>query len=500
MHNSILNTPLAGLSGRSLLSSLSALTAAGLIDAPFVAGALGSARSLGRLAVQAPSAEGTWSAVKVEGSIPEELNGELYRVAPGQKTNHGIELRHFFDGDAFLVKYRLREGKATVSARFVATPERDDETATGRMLYSEFGTLAPAPAKGRKNQPSINVIRWDGRLLALSEGGHPSAIDPETLAFQEHWNFHGTLPADVTFTAHPKFDLTTGVGYAFGTRRGRDLSLVAFRMELDGTLTQIAAIPQPNFFMVHDMLLGSEHLVFVVPPVHYDLEALWSGRAAPADSLRYMASEQTRLILVRKDGTGSPISIEQPACMVFHHGNLAEAGDSITLDSLMSPDDSILRYISAWSAEKPTRPRPTQLTRLSLDLGQRHVTGRSVLGEALEYPRFDSRMSGKAARHLYTLADEEDYAMRALVRHDFANGTTHRVDAGQGHALEEAVFVPRPGKTAEGEGWLLHQGYSADRNETYLDIRDASTLDLAARVWTGQHLPIGLHGNFYLQT
>jgi len=158
MHNSILNTPLAGLSGRSLLSSLSALTAAGLIDAPFVAGALGSARSLGRLAVQAPSAEGTWSAVKVEGAIPEELNGELYRVAPGQKTNHGIELRHFFDGDAFLVKYRLREGKATVSARFVATPERDDETATGRMLYSEFGTLAPAPAKGRKNQPSINVI------------------------------------------------------------------------------------------------------------------------------------------------------------------------------------------------------------------------------------------------------------------------------------------------------------------------------------------------------
>jgi len=62
------------------------------------------------------------------------------------------------------------------------------------------------------------------------------------------------------------------------------------------------------------------------------------------------------------------------------------------------------------------------------------------------------------------------------------------------------VFVPRPGKTAEGEGWLLHQGYSADRNETYLDIRDASTLDLAARVWTGQHFPIGLHGNFYLET
>jgi carotenoid cleavage dioxygenase-like enzyme len=166
----------------------------------------------------------------------------------------------------------------------------------------------------------------------------------------------------------------------------------------------------------------------------------------------------------------------------------------------MSPDDSILRYISEWSAERPTRPRPTQLTRISLDITQRVATGREVLGEGLEYPRFDSRMSGKAARHLYTLADESDFAMRALVRHDFVSGTAHRIDAGQGHAWEEAVFVPRAGNTTEGEGWLLHQGYSAERNETYLDIRDAGTLDLAARVWTGQHFPIGLHGNFYLQT
>src|ERR1039457_979751 len=160
MHNSILNTPLAALRGRPLLSSLSALTAAGLVDAPFVAGALGSARSLGRLAVQAPSAEGTWSSLKVEGAIPQELNGDLYRVAPGEKTNHGVELRHYFDGDAFLVKYRLREGKVTVSARFIGTPEREDETTTGRMLYSEFGTLAPPPLdrKSRRLNSSHLVI------------------------------------------------------------------------------------------------------------------------------------------------------------------------------------------------------------------------------------------------------------------------------------------------------------------------------------------------------
>lgn len=497
MRSSILDTPLPHLNRRSFLSSLSILTAAGLIEPQLVADVLTGERHLGRLAVQAPSAEGTWTSLKVEGAIPKELNGTLYRVAPGQKSEFGVQLRHFFDGDALLVKYQLREGGATVTSRFIATPERNEEIAEQKMLYNQFGTLAPAPSRGNKNQPSINVIRWDGRLLALSEGGHPSAVDPGTLAFQGYWDFHGTLPKDMSFTAHPKFDPETGVGYAFGTHQGRDLALTVYRMELDGRLTQLASIPQPDYFMVHDMLLGSEHLVFVVPPVHYDLASLFSGRVAPAQALRYAASQPTKLIVIRKDGTGQPITLEQPAGMVFHHGNLVESGDTMTVDSMISADGSVLERLAAWSESNPPKAQPPCLTRLSLDLKKQQVTGRTILAEAQEFPRFDTRMSGKAARHLYTLQSRDDFSLQTLFRHDFTAKTTQHVDAGEGHAFEEAVFIPQPGKSGEDQGWLLHQGYSAVRNETYLDIRDAATLDRAARVWTGQHFPIGFHGNFY---
>jgi len=497
IRHSILNDRLPSLNRRSLLAGLSFLTAAGLIEPQLVAGTLAGERTLDRLAVQQPSAEGTWSSLQVEGTIPLDLNGNLYRVAPGQKTNHGIQMRHFFDGDAFLTRYQLREGKATVSGRFIETLERREEAAAGKMLFNEFGTLAPPPGKGGKNQPNINVIRWDGRLLALSEGGHPSAVDPETLSFQDQWNFHGTLPPDVSFTAHPKFDPVTGVGFAFGTHKGKDLALTVYRMELDGLLTQVAAIPQPGYYMVHDMLMGSEHLVFVVPPVHYDLPSLFSGRVTPAEALRYLATEPMRFIVVRKDGTGAPITVDQPASMVFHHGNIAEEGGGMTLDSLLTPGDSILRFVASWSSESHPKAQPTQLTRISIDLKQRTVTGRQVLAEAQEYPRFDTRRSGKTARNLYTLQGGNDFSMHGLVRHDLVTNTTQRVDAGDGHAFEEAVFVPRSEKSGEDEGWLLHQGYSAHRNETYLDVRDAATLDRAARVWTGQHFPLGLHGNFY---
>jgi carotenoid cleavage dioxygenase-like enzyme len=83
------------------------------------------------------------------------------------------------------------------------------------------------------------------------------------------------------------------------------------------------------------------------------------------------------------------------------------------------------------------------------------------------------------------------------VRHDLLTGREQRVRSGRNRTLEEVVFVPHPGKTEETDGRLLGQGYDATADQTFLEIRDAETLELEARVWTGEHLPLGFHGNFY---
>lgn len=485
---------------RRLLARLSTLTDAGFVDNAFAARALANARDLGHLAAQPPSAEGSWSGLTIDGTLPRDLNGSLYRVAPGSKINHGVPLRHYFDGDAFVTKYQLQDGNASVRAHFVATPQRTEEATAGVMLYNEFGTAAPTAGRGGKNQPSINVIRWDGRVLALSEGGHPSALDPETLAFQQHWDFHGTLPADVSFTAHPKFDPTTGIGYAFGTHQAQDLALVVFRMELDGRLIELARLPQADYFMVHDMLLGREHIALVVPPVHFDIQALFSRHVSAAEALRYTDNSPTRVIVIRKDGTGSPTVFDLPPCVVFHHGNLVETDNELAFTSLMSPDDSVLRFIAAWTTDRPEKPRPTELTRIALNMRNGSVASRTVLSHGDEFPRFDTRLIGQPARYLYTTQNGEGYALQSIHRHDLQSGASLHVAAGAGYAFEETIFVPRDGATGEDQGWLLHQGYSAERDETLLDVRDAATLERAARIWTGQHFPLGLHGNFYGHT
>jgi all-trans-8'-apo-beta-carotenal 15,15'-oxygenase len=488
---------------RQFAKTIGLASALGLIESQMAVRVLADdRRSLGSLAHRTAGAEGAWTLRRVEGAVPKELNGVLYRVAPGQKETFGIKLRHLFDGDAFVSRYAFREGRVTLRARFVETAPRVEERKAGKMLYREFGTLAPGATDGEplpKNQPNVNIIKWDGRLLGLSEGGHPTAIDPVDLSARGEWDFYGTLPRDVTFTAHPRFDPRTGEGYAWGIRRAEGWALTVYRMERSGRLTELHAIPQREFFMVHDVALTHDHLVFVIPPVRLDVPRLLAGQITVAEAFGYFDREPTRFMILRKDGTGAPVTIEHPAAMVFHHGNAFEKEGKIIVDSLLSPDGSVLAALQAFDKDPALPVTPNVLARVTLDPARRAVVGRTELATAEEFPRFDARRVGGDARYLYTaaLSAARPFAPLAIVRHDLHGGADRRIEAGDTRAFGEPVFVPHPGRREAGRGWVLAQGYDAGRDETFLEIRDAGTMEFQARVWTGQHFPLGFHGNFY---
>src|SRR5260370_14111532 len=100
-------------------------------------------------------------------------------------------------------------------------------------------------------------------------------------------------------------------------------------MEPNGRLKELYALPQRALFMVHDVLLTREHVVFVVPPVRLDMARLLSGKVTVAEAFGYFADEPTRFVILRKDGADAPVIIEHPAAMVFHHGNAFEQDGKI---------------------------------------------------------------------------------------------------------------------------------------------------------------------------
>ena len=77
----------------------------------------------------------------IEGEIPSELNGTLFRNGPGLSDVNGQEIAHPFDGDGMIVKIAFKNGRAHFSNRFIRTEGFLKEQAAGKILYrGVFGT------------------------------------------------------------------------------------------------------------------------------------------------------------------------------------------------------------------------------------------------------------------------------------------------------------------------------------------------------------------------
>ena len=127
-------------------------------------------------------------APEIEGVVPPELKGTLFRNGPGRIERGGEAYSHIFDGDGMVTAYTIDDGKIRVKNRYVRTDEYEKEEAAGAILYrNTFGTQ---PKGGwtrnlfnvlQKNVANTNIIYWGGRLLTLWEAAQPYRLDPSTL-------------------------------------------------------------------------------------------------------------------------------------------------------------------------------------------------------------------------------------------------------------------------------------------------------------------------------
>ena len=102
--------------------SIALLGRLGIVDADHAAHVVATdRRRLSWLANRTAGAEGTFPIFDsdIEGTVPEDISGTLYRTAPGQKENHGTMLKSLFDGDAFVSSYTFRDGKVSYRGRFI---------------------------------------------------------------------------------------------------------------------------------------------------------------------------------------------------------------------------------------------------------------------------------------------------------------------------------------------------------------------------------------------
>jgi carotenoid cleavage dioxygenase-like enzyme len=443
----------------------------------------------------------------VEGEIPADLNGSLYRNGPNQRFSPRGEY-HFFAGDGMVHGFHIKDGKVDYNNRWVRTAKWNIENKEGRAVINamnpfdcepEFSDFVMVDKQGLAN----TAIVWHAdRLLALEEGHQPFEIDPESLASVGPWTYRGKLHS--AMTAHPKVDPKTGelIFFAYMASGPFAADVVVHKVDPRGCLTQSIVIPTPYSAMVHDFVITENYIILPIMPLTGSLERAMEG----APPFAWEPDKGVHIgVLPRQGGTAEDIRwLEMDIGFAFHFMNGFDRDGIITIDCCQFKHAPLFPTADG----EPTGKAQPYLHRWTIDLNDANarVEFQKIDEHESEFPQCDLRYLGQPYRHgWYTSPDgelastlEENDSFYNMVGHyDHQTGEVTRYSFGQAIA-SEGLFVPRSEDAPEGDGYLLSVVTSFDTKTSSLYIFDA--LKLADGPLAIAHLshrvPAGFHGSW----
>jgi carotenoid cleavage dioxygenase-like enzyme len=439
----------------------------------------------------------------LEGRWPADLRGVLYRNGAARSELPGLRYHHWFDGDGMLQRFEIGDRGVSHFGRFVRTDKFVAEEKAGRPLRPTFGTVFDGaddvPSPDAMNVANISVLLHHGELMALWEGGSATRIDPASLATLGTKTWRDDY-AGMPFSAHPKVE-PDGTLWNFGISSGAGM-LSIYRIAANGDLLTATSMKIPRIAMVHDFAVTARHLVFLMPPLLFDVDRMRHGESF-LDSHEWKPEVGMRALIVDKNDLSRMRWFELEAGMLFHIGNAweDEARGVIHIDYMRSPDATLAQHTfrDLMRGRVTVTPEP-QLTLAEFDLGSGRAT-QTVMPMAAEFPKIDPRRVGQRHRDLFAVTSAgrpNPRGFNAVMRVDMARGHIDRFHYGDGMLAEEHLFVPRRGGSAEGDGYLLGTVFDPRRQVTVLSVFDAQHLadGPLARAALDRGLPLGLHGFF----
>ena len=464
----------------------------------------------------------------VEGEIPIDLRGVLYRNGPGRFVIGDQTYGHLFDGDGLVLRFAIgstssdSRPRIRYRNRFVRTDEFVHEERAGRMLYRGLGTNLPGGLLANflrlrfKNPANTNVLYHGGRLLALWEGGLPYRLDPVTLDTLGRCDFSGALrnvnaswierriSSHLPFSAHPKIEPQTGELFNFGVVVGPQPRLQVYRVDGQGQLQHLRTEPIALEAFVHDFVLTPNWLVFFVYPVTFESSPVLLGVSTGMDSLRPIPGRLTQVLAVPRNGGPTRRFVASP-CFVFHFANAYEdAQGRVILDGCRQTEYPVMPPLSrALSGQLWDMPL-AYLTRFVIDPQAEDGSALSettLCQQASEFPRIHPAWQGRANRQVWgvsTAPGMPHNLYTSLVRHDLQTGELVQRQFAP-WLPGEPVMVPKAGAgpdAAEDDGYLLTVVYHGQSHRSALHVLDARSLDTLCVAQLPHHVPPGFHGNF----
>ncbi|KAF2878231.1 9-cis-epoxycarotenoid dioxygenase-like protein [Massariosphaeria phaeospora] len=472
--------------------------------------------------------EGDIFELETSGTIPKDMNGTFYRVQPDHRFPPLFEEDIHFNGDGSVSAFRFENGHVDFKQRYVHTDRYKAETKARRALLGRYRNpyTDNEMVKGIiRTASNTNVVFWRGVLLAMKEDGPPFAMDPVTLETIGRYDFDGQVQSP-TFTAHPKFDPDTGEMVCYGYEAGGDghdasNDIVVYTIDKDGKKTEECWYKAPFCGMIHDCAITKNYLILPLTPIKVNAERLKRGGNHFAWDPK---EDQYYGIVPRRNGKPEDI-IWLRADNGFHGhvaGSYEDSAGQIVVDLTIASDNVFYFF----PPDSPTHTPTTLLQRNKLVSDtyrwifnphaptNTRVRPARAFGINGEFSRIDDRVLTKPYTHFWQCAIDAskpyDFAkcgppagglFNVLGHYEWESGGRDTWWAGPTCTVQEPVFVPRAGSTAEGDGYIVMLLNHLDvlRN----DILVFEAWDLGKGPLAVVHLPVklrlGLHGNWVEQ-
>jgi carotenoid cleavage dioxygenase-like enzyme len=452
-----------------------------------LAGATPPGWALGVADVEADIAEEVLTLV--QGKAPNGLATTLFRNGPAKFRRSGGASGHWFDGDGLVRRWRIRDGQATLAARFVDTPKRRLETKLDAIVQPGFGSSQRSGSvvngPDDTNAANTSVMVKGGQLYALWEGGSATMVDAETLATQGPKTFRRDLK-QMPFSAHPRYD-ADGTVWNFG---GNGQNRVIWKLNPDGSLAKAEVLPLERKSYFHDFTMTARHLIFVLQP--------WLQEAFKfplSTNLVWKPEMGTQVLVIDKDDFSKKRVFELPAFSFFHLADGWEEKDgTIRFDGCLEADPTFgQKSASALLRGEQIKAPSPMLTQIVL-----YPNGKAEMKTtrvAAEFPASDRRMAGQARRFTTHVTGFRTTPFpHAIAMWDWSKGRDDKFDFGDHQLVEEFLFVPKG--DGERNGWLIGTTLNLLHRQSELHLIDARRVkDGPVASWRASvALPLGFHG------
>ncbi|MEZ4401060.1 MAG: carotenoid oxygenase family protein [Kofleriaceae bacterium] len=448
-----------------------------------------------RLFTRSITREHGFEPLEVEGALPRELRGTLVRNGPGQFGQFGQRYAHSFEGDGLITAIRLDGGAAHGACRLTAGAGLTAERAAGKVLY---GTALPwrrrfanALAGRSKNTANTHVVPWQGRLLALMEAARPTelALDAHDVTTIGETDLGGVVGA--AMSAHPHRVAARAASYNFGVEYGRHNRIVAYELPDVGPARRVGEVGVGFSPMLHDFIATAHHLVWFLSPVAVHVPRMLLQLGDFNQLFRWQPERGTEVIVMPIDRPAEVRRFTVDAFYQWHFANAHERDGLIELDYVRYPDFASFGNLATGTDAGGLSDG--RLHRATLDVAAGTLRSTQLLDDAVEFPRVHPGRDGEAHGHTWLVGARLD---SVLGRAETGTVTRHQFAAHE--AVSEAVFVPRPGASAEDDGWLVTLLYDGRADRSGLAVLDARDLPAGpvARAWFDHAVPITFHGSW----